>query len=683
MIMQKVKLSSNFKIQVFKTIFLVILFIITYSLLFLSTIGLIIGSFYAAYYMLDILVNFLTIILSIGSIGVGLLIFVFLIKFVFHLKKTPTGHLIKIERKDQPKLFDLLDELAAEINVSFPKNVYLTPDVNASVFYTSSFWSMFLPNSKNLTIGLGLVNSSTETEFKAVLAHEFGHFSDKNMRIISYVFNINKIIYNMLYVNDAYEEVTSGWKDWDSLLSSFVVLSSEVVKGIQWVVDKIYLSMNKAYLGLRREQEFYADEIAVNITGYRPFKNALLKTVIAGEAFSTTISFYRSKALHDIIPKNIYLDHAFMIKFLERKNEIPIEDGVPKIVFSDIIKYNKSKLHIEDQWSSHPTIAERIESLEKTKLETKEYNTNTSWNFFENVKGIQEEMTRFFFTDIRYKESAEFNTLENFKEVVKEEFSRISFPKVYKGFYQLKNPVVFDLDQNLVSESELISIEELFNKQTVNETFILASLKEDIDTIKHIQSGIPQVKSFDYNGKKYNVKSASALLKKLLVELQLKEEKERENDKLIYSFFYKKSREKGKEKKLVDAYEKYFYHHKEYDNRMQVYERLIVDTQFINDVVPYEEINAKLSKIKPIEDKLKENIKEILYNPDFKEAFGKHVKKDLESYLSKQWEYFSGENYIEDSLEIFFTALDCYQYLVAEVCFLSKKRLLDFKASLI
>ena len=36
---------------------------------------------------------------------------------------------------------------------------------------------MFLPVKKNLTMGLGLINSTTVSELKSILAHEFGHFS--------------------------------------------------------------------------------------------------------------------------------------------------------------------------------------------------------------------------------------------------------------------------------------------------------------------------------------------------------------------------------------------------------------------------------------------------------------------------------------------------------------------------
>ena len=58
-----------------------------------------------------------------------------------------------------------------------PHRVFVSHEVNACVFFNQSFWSLIIPAKKNLLIGLGLVNRLNLTEFKAVLAHEFGHFS--------------------------------------------------------------------------------------------------------------------------------------------------------------------------------------------------------------------------------------------------------------------------------------------------------------------------------------------------------------------------------------------------------------------------------------------------------------------------------------------------------------------------
>jgi hypothetical protein len=64
-------------------------------------------------------------------------------------------------------------------------------DVNASVFYDSSFWSIIFPIRKNLQIRLGLVNKIIEQELKAILAHEFGCFSQRSTKVGSFVYDVN------------------------------------------------------------------------------------------------------------------------------------------------------------------------------------------------------------------------------------------------------------------------------------------------------------------------------------------------------------------------------------------------------------------------------------------------------------------------------------------------------------
>src|SRR5690606_23214694 len=126
---------------------------------------------------------FLTAIACIGLFASGLTVLFFLIKFIFASTKVDTDHLSEITEHDEPELFLLIHQIVSEVDTSFPKKVFLSHDVNASVFYDSSFWSMFLPIRKNLQIGVGLINAVTQQELKAILAHEFGHFSQKSMKV--------------------------------------------------------------------------------------------------------------------------------------------------------------------------------------------------------------------------------------------------------------------------------------------------------------------------------------------------------------------------------------------------------------------------------------------------------------------------------------------------------------------
>eukprot|EP01034_Spumella_vulgaris_P011947 gene11947-15198_t len=121
--------------------------------------------------------------------------------------KNNRENLVEITAAEESELFAFIERINQETKSPKPKKIYLTDDVNAAVFYDSNFWSMFLPIRKNLMIGLGLVNTLNISEFKAVLAHEFGHFSQRSMKLGSYVYNANHILHDMLYNNDSYSNL--------------------------------------------------------------------------------------------------------------------------------------------------------------------------------------------------------------------------------------------------------------------------------------------------------------------------------------------------------------------------------------------------------------------------------------------------------------------------------------------
>ena len=150
----------------------------------------------------------------------------FLIKFLFKSHKVERSHFLEIHKEDEPKLFGMIEEIVQSVGTQFPKKVYLSPDVNAGVFYDSSFWSMFLPIRKNLNIGLGLVNTITEQELKSILSHEFGHFSQSSMKLGSYVYNVNQIIFNLLYNNQSYDKMLMAWANANGFLGFFVAFTS-------------------------------------------------------------------------------------------------------------------------------------------------------------------------------------------------------------------------------------------------------------------------------------------------------------------------------------------------------------------------------------------------------------------------------------------------------------------------
>jgi len=161
----------------------IFLFLIVYLLLVAAALVLAIACCSFGLMLILRLTSFLPIIIGLGLIGVGVSVVVFLFKFLFAVTKDVNDQRIEITEAEHPRLFDFIRQLTEETRTPFPKKIFLSPDVNAGVFYNSSFWSMFFPVRKNLEIGLGLVNVVNISEFKAVMAHEFGHFSQKSMKL--------------------------------------------------------------------------------------------------------------------------------------------------------------------------------------------------------------------------------------------------------------------------------------------------------------------------------------------------------------------------------------------------------------------------------------------------------------------------------------------------------------------
>jgi len=145
--------------------------------------------------------------------GSGLaLLFVFLVKNVFRQSRTSTGARIEVTEEEQPRLFAFLRQLCADTGCRFPRAVYLTADVNAAVFYPRSVLSLLVPRRKNLLIGLGLVNALNVSELKAVLAHEFGHFSQSSMKLGQYVYVANEVVRDIVFTRDSWDGLLATWR---------------------------------------------------------------------------------------------------------------------------------------------------------------------------------------------------------------------------------------------------------------------------------------------------------------------------------------------------------------------------------------------------------------------------------------------------------------------------------------
>ena len=677
---QEIILSKAFKKQTIIAIFSIFLFLLVYLCLFFLAVVLTLVCFYLAYQLVIISPGFLTLLLGLGLISFGVLILIFLIKFLFTRHKTDRSNLLEINRKDEPKLFALIDNVVKDVATDFPKKVYLSNNVNAAVFYDSSFWSMFLPIKKNLLIGVGLVNTVTVEEFKAILAHEFGHFSQRTMKVGSYVYNMNQVIYNLLYDNDSYHALIQKFANIHSFIYYFVILAIKLVDGIKWILKKMYDFMNINYMALSREMEFHADEIAANVTGYKPLKNALLRLNLSEHAFNSVISFYEEKLESGTVSENLYKEQSFVMSLMAKDANIPISNNLPNITLEFINKYNKSKLVIENQWASHPSIDDRIERLEKTNMLKSGADEQIANILFSNIDQTQRQITAMIFAKPASEKNVALLTLKDFQSEFETNFKQNAFPKIYNGYYDVKNPSYFVLPENL-DDQEIKTLDVLFSDEIVAQINQMVTFQSDVETIKQIENGSLEIRTFDYDGKKYNKNQCFALLKTLTAEMEELQLQFVKNDEDIYRFF--SSLERPHTGILRKKQEDYFEFLNVFEEKISVYYKMSEHLAFTNFTTPVEQIHSNFSDLKTAETQLKDLISELMESCVDMPEFTPQLKKDFESYLSKSWTYFAGSNYINENLDILFKAMNGFGYLLSRRFFFLKKDLLDYQVSLL
>ena len=678
----EIQLSAEFKTQTTKAIIAISFFVLTYLILLLLAILLTGLCIAGGISLIALMPRFITIALGIGLSSLGFLVLIFLLKFIFKSHKFDRSNLVQINEFEEPDLFRMIEEIVHEVGTTFPKKVYLSSDVNAAVFYDSSFWSMFLPVKKNLLIGMGLVNTVTKEELKAILSHEFGHFSQRTMKVGSYVYNLNQVIFNMLFENESYENLIRRWANVSGYFSIFVIIAVKINAGIQWILRKLYEVVNKNYLGLSREMEFHADEIAANVTGYEPLEKSLLRMPLADISFNNVLNFYNGKISENIRSENIFRDQKTVIHFLAEVNNLAITNNLPDISLEEQSKFDKSKLVIKDQWASHPTVKERIKRLEETGLLIHDNADTPANNLFRNVNELQKKLTNKIFEQVKYQGEIEFFPFYKFQEEYKQEVLSNSFAKIYNGYYDYKNPICIELIPCKSIENN-ISFEELFSDEKIDLVYTEIALKNDLETLKNISNHSLSIKTFDYDGVRYKRKNADELIEKLEVELKKLNDQIKQNDTNIYEYFEKEEKQQNKSKELEQLYCKFFEFDKIFDSKYDIYVKLLNELQFVSVTTPYEEIKSNFRKIKPTEDILKQEINHILFDPVFTVEITPEIKQNLEQYISKSWDYFYGTTYDDENLNILYTAMHNYAYLLSRKYFLMKKAILIYQEELI
>lgn len=461
---------------------------------------------------------------------------IFMLKSLFIFKKSMGNPGELITEEDEPELFRFIYEVADEIGAPRPHKVFINDQVNASVFYDLSIWNLILPSKKNLLIGLGLVNTLSIGEFRAVLAHEFGHFAQKSMLLGRYVYTAQQVAEMVIHKRDALDQLLRGLSSFDLRVAWIGWILQILVWAVRSLTETIFNAVAIAEKAVSREMEFQADLVAVSVTGSDALVNGLNKLTAADEAYWASIDalnmqLQEKKAVPDMFAlQSNYIDKMRYILSDPAYGTSPSSDKLGP----DFRLFTEGTINPPQMWSTHPNHNDREANAKKIYIPG-EIDVRQSWELFKAPKALREETTAKIIasagletTLISLEES-----IEAQNETLEWRFLDPAYAGVYFGRYSMTNfgslEDVYDIE--ILEPSKVL--EELYTPVAQENVEHLKQLLEEYHALRRVKAEVLTVeqRKIMFRGAEIKRREVPALMEVLQAEIDEARAKVMEHDR--------------------------------------------------------------------------------------------------------------------------------------------------------
>ncbi len=376
------------------------------------------------------------VLMWILGIASGLLC-LFLVKGFFKRRRVDPSLRLEITDKEQPVLFDFIRRVCRDAGASPPHRVYLTPEVNAAVFYHESLLSLFLPTPKNLIIGLGLVNRLNLSEFKAVLAHEFGHFSQHSMKLSSYVYRANRIIGDLVFGRDWLDDLVAGLRRVDIRIAIFAWAFTAVLWALRKALQGLFRLINFANAALSRQMEYNADLVAVSVAGSDALVHGLARLDLASDALSLAWNDLGAAADHQLYSRDLFYHQTRAAEYLRAQGKDPHRGEPPPLPADprEVVQvFRPEDTSVPRMWATHPCNHDR-EVNAKRRYVRSPIDERSPWLLFQNAAAVRGEMTRRVYQANRPGQEIQLQDPEVVQAFIDEEHAETTYHPRYHGLY--------------------------------------------------------------------------------------------------------------------------------------------------------------------------------------------------------------------------------------------------------
>jgi Zn-dependent protease with chaperone function/phage FluMu protein Com len=253
-----------------------------------------------------------------------------------------------LTRVAEPRLFAFVEKICQTVGAPMPTRIDIDADVNASASLRRGVLSLF-SDDLVLTVGVPLVACLDVNQFAGVLAHEFGHFTQRGaMRLGYLVHKVNGWFVRLVYERDSWDESLTSLAD-DTPLAvqmacGLAAMCIGITRGILWMFMVLSVFLSRVLL---RQQEFHADLHEIRLSGSQVFVETTQQIHLALAA--------QQAVMADLIER---LPSGSLPDSFPRMMQRLVADPPPKMLKSILRSIDTEKPHL---LATHPTSKERIE----------------------------------------------------------------------------------------------------------------------------------------------------------------------------------------------------------------------------------------------------------------------------------------------------------------------------------
>lgn len=325
--------------------------------------------------------GFLYAALAVGRMPIGILVallsvaaltFMATIRALF-VKVSDEDPGERLDLEENPKLHAVLQEVAERMSTRPIDTVFMMPGAELAVFERASLGSTLrgAQAERCLLLGGAVLKGMQLSDFKAVLAHEYGHFKNEDTAGGDFALRARRsmraLILAMAYGGAAVWYNPAWW-----LLQGF---------------HRLFLRVSH---GASRLQEILADRWAAFLYGGAAFERGLVHVIRRSIEFPAMASATLNKAHQD--------DHAILNIY----RKAPPED-FSKSKVDDLVE---EALNEESSpYDTHPSPQDRLRLVRALDAEEPaEPSTETAWDLFEDRRTLERQLTRALLDKLRLEQ---------------------------------------------------------------------------------------------------------------------------------------------------------------------------------------------------------------------------------------------------------------------------------------